>query len=295
MNIHITPEAVSGTLYLVGTPIGNLDDMSERAAKILNSVDLIAAEDTRVSSLLLSKYGIKKPMESYHEHNRQAKGQKILNLLKNNLSVGLVSDAGMPCISDPGEDLVRLCVENEVPVIVIPGANAGLTALSGSGLATDRFVFEGFIPSEGKVRRERLAELPREVRTIILYEAPHRLQKTLLDLHNLELGERRITLARELTKRYEEWLRMTVDQASDYFSKQQPRGEYVLILEGMQEFSRRCPADPHQAELDIRSKMQSLISQGMSVSQAARELAEQENLKKNELYKIGLTLQTPQD
>jgi 16S rRNA (cytidine1402-2'-O)-methyltransferase len=295
MNNSVAPAADPGTLYLVGTPIGNLSDMTERALRILESVDLIAAEDTRVSSLLLSKYGIKKPMESYHEHNRQAKGRKIIELLKNKLSVGLVSDAGMPCISDPGEDLVRLCVENEVPVVVIPGVNAGLTALSGSGLSTERFAFEGFIPSEGRQRRERMMELPGEKRTMVLYEAPHRLQKTLLDLCDLGLGGRRITIARELTKRYEEWLRLTVEKAFDFFSGQPPRGEFVLILEGLLEYNRRCPADPEQIEQDLRRKMRQLIEQGMSVSQAARELSERENLKKNELYKIGLTLQTPDD
>lgn len=285
----------TGTLYLIATPIGNLSDMSQRAIDILSNVDLIAAEDTRVTRLLLSRFGIRKPMESYHEHNRKAKGQQLIDKLQQQINIGLVSDAGMPCISDPGEDLVRECIAHSIPILVIPGPNAGLTALSGSGLRTDRFVFEGFLPSEGKDRKKRLDDLVPERRTLILYEAPHRLERTLADLLGKELGKRRLTLARELTKKYEEWLFVTVEDAAMHVSQHAPRGEYVLVMEGLDEYEDRCPKDPAVLRQDALQEMERLLDEGMTVGQAARLLSESSSLKKNELYQLGLTLQAGRD
>ena len=214
-----------GTLYLVATPIGNLGDFSPRAVETLQNADFIAAEDTRVSVKLLNHFDIKKPLVSYHEHNRAAAGQAILARLLDGETCVLVTDAGMPAISDPGEDLVRLCAENGVAVLAIPGCCAAVYALAVSGLPTGRFTFEGFLPSGKKERREQLHELTGERRTMIFHEAPHRLRATLSDMAEAFGGERRVALCRELTKLHEETMRMTLAEATDYYAANEPRGE----------------------------------------------------------------------
>ena len=223
-----------GTLYLVATPIGNLADLSSRAIKVLSEVNFVAAEDTRNSGLLLSRLGISQPMVSYYEHNKREKGKQIVARLLDGESCALVTDAGMPAISDPGEDLVRLCAENGIPVTAVPGCCAAVTALTLSGLPTSRFVFEGFLPTEKKERTARLDALVNELRTIILYEAPHRLRATLDDLA-AAIGDRQIAICRELTKLNEEITRTTVKKAVELYAEREPRGEYVLILGGKPE------------------------------------------------------------
>ena len=222
---------MASCLYLLATPIGNLEDITLRCLRILREVDMIAAEDTRQTAKLLNHYEIKKPMISYHEHNKKSKGDEIIDLILEGKTVALVSDAGMPCISDPGEDLVRLCVERGIEVIAIPGPSASLTALSISGLSTSRFVFEGFLPVKGKERSERLQRLSREERTIILYEAPHRLLFTLKDLRE-HLGNPKLSISRELTKKFEETVRTDLDGAIEEFKNRSIKGEFVLIIEG---------------------------------------------------------------
>jgi len=219
-------------LYLVGTPIGNLSDLSPRAIEVLSTVDAIACEDTRRTGLLLSKFDIKKKLISYHEHNRSQKSPILISMLESGMNLALVSDAGMPCISDPGEELVRECAQKNLSIQVIPGPVAAISALALSGLDTKRFIFEGFLPSDGKDRKERLQELVFHRHTFILYEAPHRILRTLEDLASIGLGERDMAICRELTKKYEEVLRMQVKDACDYFQKTPPRGEFVLVVAG---------------------------------------------------------------
>ena len=227
-----------GRLYLVATPIGNLSDISERALKTLSEVDFIAAEDTRNSLRLLTHFEISKPMVSYHEHNRKERGEEIAARLEAGESCALITDAGTPAISDPGEDIVALCAERGIPVTSVPGACAMITALTLSGLPTARFVFEGFLPVQKKERRERLSELSYERRTFILHEAPHKLRSTLSDLSNVLGGDRRISLCRELTKLNEEVFRTTLAEAIEYYTEKEPRGEYVLVIEGGQKERR---------------------------------------------------------
>jgi len=219
-------------LYLVGTPIGNLSDLSPRAIEVLNSVDAIACEDTRRTGLLLSKFDIKKKLISYHEHNRTQKSPFLISMLESGQNLALVSDAGMPCISDPGEELVRECAQKNLDIQVVPGPVAAISALALSGLDSKRFFFEGFLPSDGKDRKKRLQELTLHRHTFILYEAPHRILRTLEDLTSLGLGARDAAICRELTKKYEEVLRMTVSEACEYFEKTTPRGEFVLVIAG---------------------------------------------------------------
>ena len=292
----IQPIAVMpGCLYLVGTPIGNLGDLSPRAAAILAAVDRIAAEDTRRTLRLLNALSISKPMISYHEHNQAKRGAELVARLQNGETLALVSDAGMPCISDPGEDLVRLCVEQDIPVVIVPGPTAAMTALAASGLPTGRFAFDGFLPTDNKERQAMLAVISMEPRTVILYEAPHRLRKTLTALVRQDLGDRQISIARELTKRYETILRTTVSEAVVYFETNEPRGEYVLILEGLASYRERNPelvgADALatlDAELD--KLLRDLLAAGCSVKEAAREAAKQTGRKRNELYDLAMRL-----
>ena len=222
-------------LYVVGTPIGNLGDFSPRAVEILKQVDFIAAEDTRVTLKLLNHFGIQKPLVSYYEHNLRQRGQEILRRLEAGETAAVVSDAGMPCISDPGEDLVRLCAQAGVEVQVIPGPSAAVSALAVSGLPTSRFTFEGFLSTNRKNRGEHLDSLKQERRTMIFYEAPHKLPTTLEDLKEAFGGDRRIALCRELTKLHEQVLRMDLEQAAAYARETPPRGEYVLVVEGCPE------------------------------------------------------------
>ena len=220
------------TLYLVGTPIGNLSDMTERAKKVLDEVDFIAAEDTRNSMKLLSCYGIHKELVSYYEHNKRQSGERIIARLLSGESCALITDAGMPAISDPGEDLVKLCSESGITVKVVPGPSACVSALALSGLATSRFTFEGFLPAAKGDRKKRLANLISEERTMIFYEAPHKLKTTLADMAEAFGNNRKISLCRELTKLNEETIRVTLAEAIELYSQKDPRGEYVLVVEG---------------------------------------------------------------
>ena len=226
---------MSGTLYLVGTPIGNLGDLSVRALETLRRADFIAAEDTRVTAKLLNHFEIRKPCVSYYEHNKYASGEKIVARLLAGETCALVTDAGMPAISDPGEDIVRQCAEQGIDVQVIPGPCAAIAALAVSGLPTQQFCFEGFLAVSGKTRREHLQRLQGETRTMIFYEAPHKLLRTLGDLRDTFGGKREITLARELTKLHEQTLRTTLDGAVAYFTENAPKGEFVLVLRGAPE------------------------------------------------------------
>ncbi len=265
-----------GTLYLVATPIGNMDDVSERAAKVLAEVDFIAAEDTRRSGLLLSRLGISRPMLSYHDHNRAERGSEIVARLVGGQSCALISDAGTPAISDPGEDLVALCAMSGVRVVSVPGACAAVTALTVSALPTRRFCFEGFLPNPNGERKLRLAAIAKEERTIVLYEAPHRLRRTLEELARACGKERRISLCRELTKLNEEVIRTTLGGALELYSAGEPRGEYVLVLDGCEE------AEPETA--DVCEFVSKLMSSGMSQKDAIRETARQLGLAKNYVY-----------
>lgn len=268
---------MSGKLYVVGTPIGNLEDMSVRAVKTLQEVDFIAAEDTRVTLKLLNHFEIKKPMVSYHEHNAREKGGEIITRLLSGQTCAIVTDAGMPCISDPGEDLVRLCAENGIDTVVIPGPSAAISALALSGLSTSKFVFEGFLNPQKNARLERLEELKREKRTIIFYEAPHKLCDTLSAMYPV-LGDRKITLARELTKIYEEVIRTTLSQAVALFEEKAPKGEFVLVVEGMVEEEQSLT---FEQALEL---IQALVDKGEPLSKAAKDVARQTGFKKGELY-----------
>ena len=274
---------MSGTLYLVATPIGNLGDLSPRAVETLEAVDFIAAEDTRVSVKLLNHFSIKKPLVSYHEHNHVTAGQAILARLLAGESCALVTDAGTPAISDPGEDLVRLCAENGVEVLSIPGCCAAVNALAVSGLPTGRFTFEGFLTVNKKSRRERLDSLKTEERTMIFHEAPHKLRTTLEDLCAAFGPERRVALCRELTKLHEETIRNTLEQAVEFYTENAPKGEYVLVVAG---------AEPVQAAAvtleDGVAQVLALKRQGIRLKDAAREVAEHTGLSKNELYAAAL-------
>ena len=267
------------TLYLVPTPIGNLSDISDRCRETLQSVDFIAAEDTRVTLRLLNHMGIKKPLVSYYEHNKEVSGPKIVERLLAGESCALVTDAGSPAISDPGEDLVRLCAEAGVTVTAIPGPCAAITALSISALPTGRFTFEGFLSTAKKSRFAHLDSLRAEQRTMIFYEAPHKLTGTLADLRQVFGGMRRICLCRELTKLHEEALRMTLEEAVAYYESQAPRGEYVLIVEGARE-----AAEPAVTQDDAVARVQALITQGYSKKDAVRQVAAETGFPKNALY-----------
>ena len=274
---------MSGTLYLVATPIGNLGDLSPRAVETLEAVDFIAAEDTRVSVKLLNHFSIKKPLVSYHEHNHVTAGQAILARLLAGESCALVTDAGTPAISDPGEDLVRLCAENGVEVLSIPGCCAAVNALAVSGLPTGGCTFEGFLTVNKKSRRERLDSLKTEERTMIFHEAPHKLRTTLEDLCAAFGPERRVALCRELTKLHEETIRTTLEQAVEFYTENAPKGEYVLVVAG---------AEPVQAAAvtleDGVAQVLALKRQGIRLKDAAREVAEHTGLSKNELYAAAL-------
>lgn len=280
-------KVLGGTLYLVATPIGNLADLSPRALKVLGEVDFIAAEDTRNSLRLLTHFGISRPLISYHEHNKRERGSVIVERLLAGESCALISDAGTPAISDPGEDLVALCAERGVPVSAIPGCCAGLTALTLSGLPTGRFCFEGFLPMDKRERRARLEALERETRTVLLHEAPHKLRTTLADLQAALGGERRIALCRELTKRNEEVLRTTLSGAIAHYEKQDPRGEYVLVLQGGDEQSGA--QSNTVAALCLLSPAEHVAyyeSAGRGRMDAIKAAAKDRHMQKSELYRL---------
>ena len=275
-------------LYLVATPIGNLGDLSPRAREVLSAVDFIAAEDTRVTQKLLTACGLpRKPMISYYEHNRRARGEEVLAKLLAGESCALVTDAGTPAVSDPGEDLVALCAEHDVPVIPIPGCCAAVSALAASGLPTGRWCFEGFLSVNKKARRAHLDALQNEKRTMIFYEAPHKLCATLRDLAEAFGGARRISLSRELTKLHEETLRMTLAEAAAYFDRTPPRGEFVLIVEG-------APDEP-ETEQDEQARLAAAaaavrrrMEEGQTQKDAVKAVSAETGVKKNALYRFVL-------
>lgn len=271
-----------GTLYLVATPIGNLSDLSERAKKVLSEVSFVAAEDTRNSLRLLTHFGISKPMVSYHEHNKRERGEEIATRLEAGESCALITDAGTPAVSDPGEDLVALCAARGIPVTSIPGPCAMITALTVSGLSTGRFTFEGFLPVPKKERRERLEELTRETRTMILHEAPHKLRTTLDDLSRILGGERRIALCRELTKLNEEVLRLTLSEAILYYEEREPRGEYVLVIEGGKGTNEALLSAERQET--VEQTVAHYLEEGMSRNEAIKATARVWGLSRNEVY-----------
>ena len=274
---------MAGILYVVGTPIGNLEDMSVRAIRTLNEVDFIAAEDTRVTLKLLNHFDIKKPMLSYHDHNIREKGEQIIAKLLAGENAAIVTDAGMPCISDPGEDLVRLCAENGIDVRVVPRPSAAISALALSGLNTSKFVFEGFLTTNKSGRIENLEALKNETRTLIFYEAPHKLRDTLADLHKI-LGNRKISLCRELTKIHEEIDRTDLLSAIAEYEERTPKGEYVLIVEGAEEKSDEISFTLEQA-IDM---VLALSEKGVPLSSAAKDVAKQTGFQKGKLYKGAL-------
>lgn len=272
-----------GTLYLVPTPIGNLGDISKRMADTLAEVDFIAAEDTRVTLKLLNHLGLKKPLVSYYRHNTEAGGKAVLDRLLTGESCALVTDAGMPAISDPGEELVRLCAGQGITVVPIPGPCALVCALAASGLPTGRFTFEGFLPMHKKNRAAHLHSLAGEQRTMIFYEAPHKLRATLDDLRSVFGGERAISLCRELSKLHEEVLRTTLDEAAAWYAERPPRGEFVLVIEGT------CAQEADSfSEEDALVLVEELRAQGCSLKDAAKKAAEQTGLPKNRLYDLAL-------
>ena len=272
---------MSGKLYLVATPIGNLGDFSPRAVAAMEEADFIAAEDTRVSIKLLNHFGIKKPMVSYHQHNCVTAGQSILDRLLAGEICALVTDAGTPAISDPGEDLVKLCARHDVPVYAIPGCCAVISALAVSGLSTRRFTFEGFLSVNKKERREHLQSLAGEQRTMVFYEAPHKLSGTLQDLY-AAFGDRQITLCREITKLHEECFRTTLAQAVAHYEEHPPRGEFVLVIEGCTQVEEPV------RESDLLEQVQALVEEGMPLMAAVKQVAKANNASKNKLYQQAL-------
>ena len=273
---------MAGLLYLVATPIGNLGDFSPRAVETLEKADFIAAEDTRVSMKLLNHFDIHKPLVSYHEHNRAAAGQAILQRLLAGETCALVTDAGTPAISDPGQDLVRLAAENDITVQSIPGCCAAITALAVSGLPTGRFTFEGFLSANRSERRARLEELTAEERTMVFHEAPHKLRATLSDMAEI-LGDRPVALCRELTKLHEDTMRTTLCAAAAYYSSNEPRGEYVLVVGGSQRTAGPAITLEEGVALVLRRR-----AEGMRMKDAVRQVADDTGLNRNALYDAAL-------
>ncbi len=268
-------------LYLVATPIGNLSDMSQRALEVLNSVDFVAAEDTRNTLKLFNKFDIKKPMVSYFEHNKRERGEYIVSRIEAGENCALVTDAGTPTISDPGEDIVKLCAEKGIDVVPIPGPCAFVQALIVSGLDTGRFSFEGFLSVNKPQRKKHLEEIKNHTQTLIFYEAPHKLKKTLADL--LEgLGDRKITLCRELTKMYEQIIRTTISEAIVYFEETIPKGEFVLVVEGYKPQAE----EKELTKEEILQMVQDLVDGGMSKKDAIKEVSVKVNLPKREVYQM---------
>ncbi len=272
-----------GTLYLVGTPIGNLEDMTVRAVRILKEVDLIAAEDTRNSIKILNHFEIKTPMTSYHEFNKIDKGHEIIRKLQSGENVAVITDAGMPGISDPGEELVAMAHAAGVKVTVVPGPSAVVSALVISGLATRRFAFEAFLPSDKRKCREVLEELKEETRTIIIYEAPHHLVKTLEKLYEA-LGDRRISIVKELTKIHENVFRTTIKGAVEYYEANEPKGEFVLVIEGRDPKELKNEAVKSWEELSVSEHMQLYLDEGMDKKDAMKAVAKDRGVGKREIY-----------
>ena len=273
-----------GKLYLVATPIGNLDDMTFRAVQCLKDVDLIACEDTRHSRILLDHYGITTRTTSYHEHNKYDKAAELVLQMQKGVNVAVITDAGTPGISDPGEELVKQAMQAGIEITSLPGASAVITALSMSGLSSRRFVFEGFLPADKKERKEALARLEQETRTMVLYEAPHRIRKTLAELIDA-LGDRQIRLCRELTKKYEEVLAMTISEALEHFGDTEPKGEMVLIIEGLSREEVQAIARQQWEQMSIREHVDYYIAQGMDEKEAMKEAAKDRGVSKRDIYR----------
>lgn len=273
---------MSGKLYLCATPIGNLGDVSPRCLEVFNSVDIIAAEDTRRTLQLLNHFEISKPLTSYHEHNKREKGEYIISLLKDGKNAALVSDAGTPAISDPGEDLVKLCIENDIEVTSIPGAVAAVNALILSGLPTRRFAFEGFLSVNKRHRKEHLESVKNDTHTLIFYEAPHKLKNTLNDMADTFGGDRKIALVRELTKIHEEVKRCTIAEAIDFYAENNPRGEYVLIIEGARDIEEDEQKD--WEGLSVKEHVDKYIAEGMTSKDAVKKAAQDRGLPKRDVY-----------
>ncbi|CED92766.1 MULTISPECIES: 16S rRNA (cytidine(1402)-2'-O)-methyltransferase [Romboutsia] len=277
---------MSGKLYICPTPIGNLEDMTYRTIRILNEVDLIAAEDTRHSIKLLNHFEISKPLTSYHEHNKDSKGGYLINKLLEGENIALISDAGMPGISDPGEDIIKQAIEHNIEIEVLPGATASITALVGSGLETAKFAFEGFLDRDKKVRRSQLEELKEERRTIIFYESPHRLKDTLKDMLKV-LGNRRIAVNREITKKYQEIIREDIETVINIFNEKEVKGEFVLIVEG---FKGEKTVQNSYDDLTEREYVVTLMENGMDKKDAIKAVCKDRKLKKDVVYKQVLDL-----
>ena len=269
-------------LYLCATPIGNLGDISRRCIETLEGADLIAAEDTRHTLKLLNHFGIQKPMTSYHEHNKKEKGEYLLGLLKDGKNIALVSDAGTPAISDPGEDLVKLCIENDIEVTSIPGPVAGINALILSGFPTRRFAFEGFLAVQKKQKKEHLESIKNDTHTLIFYEAPHKLITTLTDMQSV-FGDRKIALVRELTKMHEEVMRTTLSEALEYYKENQPRGEYVIVVSGAAEDEVKAE-DEWWNDMSIEEHVDEYIKRGQTSKDAIKQVAGDRKMPKRDVY-----------
>lgn len=274
---------MAGKLYLCATPIGNLEDMTFRVIRTLKEVDLIAAEDTRNSIKLLNHFEIKTPMTSYHEYNKIEKGRKLVEKLQSGMNLALITDAGTPGISDPGEELVKMCYEAGIEVTSLPGAAACITALTLSGLSTRRFAFEAFLPSDKREKQAILKELENETRTIILYEAPHRLLRTLQELFE-NLGNRRITVCRELTKKHETAFATTLEEAVAYYEANEPKGECVLVIEGKSREELRQEEVAKWEEMSLEEHMEHYLSQGMEKKDAMKQVAKDRGISKRDVY-----------
>jgi 16S rRNA (cytidine1402-2'-O)-methyltransferase len=274
---------MAGKLYLCATPIGNLEDITFRVVRVLGEVDLIAAEDTRNSIKLLNHFEIKTPMTSYHEHNKIEKGKRLIEKLESGMNIALITDAGTPGISDPGEELVKMCYEAGIEVTSLPGAAACITALTLSGLSTRRFAFEAFLPMDKKERQAILEELQNETRTVILYEAPHRLIKTLQELQTA-LGERKITVCRELTKKHETAFATTIGDAIAYYEENEPKGECVLVLEGKNRQDLKQESIAKWEELSVEEHMEFYESQGIDRKESMKRVAKDRGVTKREIY-----------
>lgn len=277
---------MAGKLYICPTPIGNLEDITYRTLRVLNEVDLIAAEDTRHSLQLLNHFDISKPLTSYHEHNKDSKGSYLITKLLDGENIALISDAGMPGISDPGQDIIAEAIENNIEIEVLPGATAFVTALVGSGMDTHKFVFEGFLDRDKKLRRKRLEEIKNEKRTIIFYESPHRLKDTLKDMLKY-LGNRKIAVNRELTKKYQEIIREDIETVIEIFNNRDVKGEFVLIVEG---FNGEKTIKNNYEDLSEREYVITLIEEGLSKKDAIKTVCKDRKLKKDVVYKQVLDL-----
>lgn len=278
----------TGTLYLCATPIGNLEDITYRVLRTLKEVDLIAAEDTRNSIRLLNHFEIKTPMTSYHEYNKIEKAYQLVAKMREGKNIALITDAGTPGISDPGEDIVRICYEEGIPVTSLPGAAACITALTMSGLPTRRFAFEAFLPKDKKEHQAVLEELKTETRTIIIYEAPHHLVRTLQELHDTLGGDRRLTICRELTKRHEEKLQMTLADSLSYYEVNEPRGEYVLIIAGRSREEMKKEEQAGWEALSLEEHMAHYESQGIDSKEAMKRVAKDRGVSKRDIYQALL-------